>query len=409
MSLITKGEGNISSLEAVHSIGKSISANLDVEIILQEVTDATTRLTGASFGAFFYNNVDEEGNSFSLYTLSGAPREAFEKFGVPRHTGVFHPTFVDGKVLRVGDITKDSRYGRNSPHSGMPTGHLPVKSYLAVPVVSKSGEVIGGLLLGHPEENIFQKDHEEIVVEIATQAAISLDNSRLFDKVRALSKKKDEFIALASHELKTPLTSVKGYLQILQRKEKDDTSKKFLDKALNEVNKLNNLVEELLHLSRIEAGMMEYEMEVFDLNLLVIEMVKTFQHSSPTHKLLYSHKGENFLVLGDKQRIEQVLLNLLTNAVKYSPEANEVEIFVDSDNDEITVTVKDHGLGLLPNQQVKLFDKFYRAENSKGINGLGLGLYISKQIIERHNGEIGVRSTEKKGSEFFFKLEGVKS
>ena len=405
MNHTQKEDDYLESLEVLHSIGKKISANLDVHTIMQEVTDSTTALTGAHFGAFFYNNTDESGETFSLYTLSGAPREAFEKFGVPRHTGVFHPTFVEKKVVRVGDITKDDRFGKNSPHSWMPKGHLPVKSYLAVPVISKTGEAIGGLLYGHPEPDVFQGKHEEIVLDIAAQAAISLHNTKLLDQVKELNKKKDEFIALASHELKTPLTSVKGYLQVLQRTEQDSLSKQFINKALDQVNRLNKLVEELLHLSRMEAGKMEYTMENFDINEMVSEVIDGYCHSCQSHDISFSSSDSNPKVRGDKQRIEQVVLNLLSNAVKYSPEANKVEVSVDAFDDEVFVRVRDYGEGLSKHQHRRLFERFYRADNSSGVGGLGLGLYHSKQIIDRHNGTIGVKSAPLKGSEFFFSLK----
>jgi GAF domain-containing protein len=116
---------------------------------MQAITDAATQLTGAEFGSFFYNGTDGNGDAYLLYTLSGAPREAFENFGQPRPTEVFGPTFYGGAPVRSDDITKDPRYGSMAPHHGMPPGHLPVRSYLAASVVSRSGEVIGGLFFGH--------------------------------------------------------------------------------------------------------------------------------------------------------------------------------------------------------------------------------------------------------------------
>jgi PAS domain S-box-containing protein len=138
-------------LEALNRIAKSIADDLDLTRIVQTVTDSATELIGARFGAFFYNVTDDSGEAYRLFTLSGAPREAFEKFGMPRSTAVFGPTFHGQGVVRSDDIRKDPRYGKSAPYYGMPQGHLPVVSYLAVPVVSRSGEVHGGLFFAHDQ------------------------------------------------------------------------------------------------------------------------------------------------------------------------------------------------------------------------------------------------------------------
>ncbi|QED39048.1 PAS domain S-box protein [Antarcticibacterium arcticum] len=393
-----------SNLEILNSIGKSISENLDVQGVLQRVTDATTKLTGASYGAFFYNDYQENGESFKLYTLSGAARESFEKLGMPRHTALFAPTFADKEVVRIDDILLDPRYGKNFPQAGMPAAHLPVRSYLAVPVVSKTGEVIGGLLFGHPEPGIFTASHEDIVINIAAQAAVSLDNSKLFEQVKNLSDRKDEFIALASHELKTPLTTIKGYLQVLAKKEKDSLSELFISKSLNQVNKLNNLVDDLLNMSRIEAGKMEFNLEVFDLSELLREIAETFLYSHTSHSVLLKIDDYPVMVNCDRPRIEQAIINLLSNAIKYSPGAEKVYMGLNIQDRFASVYIRDEGTGLTREQQRQLFTRFYRAENTKGISGLGLGLYLTRQIIENHNGEVGVKSKYGEGSEFFFTL-----
>lgn len=163
----------------LNRIGRMLAGELDLERIVQAVTDAATELSGASFGAFFYNVTDAQGESFVLFALSGAPRSAFEKFGLPRNTAVFDPTFRGTGIVRSDDIRKDPRYGKNYPHHGMPKGHLPVVSYLAVPVVSRSGEVHGGLFFGHDQPGVFTAESEEIVAGIAAHAAIAIDNARL--------------------------------------------------------------------------------------------------------------------------------------------------------------------------------------------------------------------------------------
>ena len=170
--------------EALYRIGSRLAAELDVHRLVQTVTDEATSLVGAAFGAFFYNVLDERGESYTLYTISGVPREAFSKFPMPRNTDVFSPTFRGECVVRCDDITKDPRYGRNEPHRGMPPGHLPVRSYLAVPVQSRSGEVLGGLFFGHPEVGVFADRDERLVAGIASQAAIAIDNARLYQALR---------------------------------------------------------------------------------------------------------------------------------------------------------------------------------------------------------------------------------
>jgi PAS domain S-box-containing protein len=168
------------TLETLNRVGAAVAAELDLERAVQVVTDAATELSGAEFGSFFYNVLDESGGRYMLYTLSGVPREAFSKFPMPRATALFGATFEGTGIVRSDDVTKDPRYGKNDPHYGMPKGHLPVRSYLAVPVVSRSGEVLGGLFFGHHEVGVFTERAERFVRGIATQAAIAIDNARAY-------------------------------------------------------------------------------------------------------------------------------------------------------------------------------------------------------------------------------------
>ncbi len=167
------------TLEILNRVGSALVAGRDLEKMVQAVTDAGCEISGAAFGAFFYNVKNERGESYTLYTVSGVPREAFAKFPMPRNTEVFAPTFAGEGVVRVDDILADPRYGKNAPHFGMPKGHLPVRSYLAVPVKTHGGEVLGGLFFGHPEAGRFTQDSEDVLVAIAAQAAIAIDNAKL--------------------------------------------------------------------------------------------------------------------------------------------------------------------------------------------------------------------------------------
>nr|WP_307437781.1 response regulator [Labrys monachus] len=168
------------TLEVLNEVGTAVAAELDIDRAVQVVTDAATELTGAAFGSFFYNVLDGRGESYTLYTLSGVAKEAFSRFAMPRNTAVFAPTFRGEGVVRSDDITRDGRYGRNEPYFGMPKGHLPVRSYLAVPVASRTGEVLGGLFFGHPRPGMFTERAERLAIGIAAQAAIAIDNARLY-------------------------------------------------------------------------------------------------------------------------------------------------------------------------------------------------------------------------------------
>lgn len=188
-------------LAALNKIGSIVAAELDLERVVQLVTDAATDLCGAAFGSFFYNVTDENGEAYTLYTLSGAPREAFARFPMPRNTAVFGPTFRGEGIVRSADITQDPRYGRNEPYTGMPKGHLPVRSYLAAPVLSQSGEVLGGLFFGHSEADRFSERAERILAAIALQAGIAIDKAKLYRSAQdEIRRRKNIEIALRESE-----------------------------------------------------------------------------------------------------------------------------------------------------------------------------------------------------------------
>lgn len=203
------------TLEVLNTVGAAIAGNLDLEKIVQTVTDAATELSGAQFGAFFYNVINERGESYTLYSISGVPREAFSKFPMPRNTAIFNPTFTGTGILRSDNILKHRNYGKSDPHFGMPKGHLPVVSYLAVPVVSRSGEVLGGLFFGHEREAVFNDRAERIVAGIAAQAAIAIDNARLFQAAqrelaerRRVEAHQELLLAELNHRVKNTLAIV---------------------------------------------------------------------------------------------------------------------------------------------------------------------------------------------------------
>ncbi|MDB5279255.1 MAG: domain S-box protein [Ferruginibacter sp.] len=219
-------------------------------------------------------------------------------------------------------------------------------------------------------------------------------------------ERKDEFISIASHEMKTPLTTAKAYLQMLELSvnESEEDAKLYVKKANASVNRLNELISELLDVSKIRLGKLNYNISTFNFNEMIESAVESVQLTSPNHKIIKTGKV-NDEVTGDKARLQQVLINLLTNAVKYSPYAAKVFILVEQEMDVIKVSVKDTGIGIAQQSVDKIFEKYHRVEeNAVQFQGLGVGLYISYEIIQRHNGKLWAESELGKGSTFYFTL-----
>lgn len=220
-------------------------------------------------------------------------------------------------------------------------------------------------------------------------------------------RKKDEFISIASHELKTPLTSVKGYVQLLGRSiDKGDieTVKKHLVKAQVQLEKLNELIADLLDISKIESGKLKFNKKQFSLDQLLDGVLEVIHQANPEFKII--RKGAaNQVIYADEMRIEQVIVNFLTNAIKYSPGTSEIVVNVKVEGERLYLGVRDFGIGIAPELQKNVFEKFYRVEETSiHFQGLGIGLYISAEIINRHGGEVGVKSKLGEGSEFYFML-----
>lgn len=228
----------------------------------------------------------------------------------------------------------------------------------------------------------------------------------------ALSNK-DEFISMVSHELKTPVTTLKAFTQLLLltlEKENIIRATGYLYKMDKQINKLTALIADLLDATKVNAGVLHYEKEKFDFNELVVEIVDQMRLTSETHDIDLNLTASE-LIIGDRNRIGQVITNLITNAFKYSPKANKIEIFSTLKNGRVILSVKDFGIGVPEDQQAKLFNRFFRATEVKSntFPGLGLGLYISNEIIKRHSGLLTFKSKLGEGSVFSMELPFVKS
>lgn len=232
------------------------------------------------------------------------------------------------------------------------------------------------------------------------------------DRIK-LEQTKDEFVSIASHEIKTPLTTIKAFTQIIDKKLKKDGSNTELNTYLGKMNtyitRLNQIINDFLDFSKIESGKLEYYLEEIKISDLLTEVVSDMQSITETHKIILKNETEE-KILGDKNRIAQVLINLINNAIKYSPNATQVIVESINEGDKIIISVSDFGIGIPIDSQKKIFEKFFRVSNPKkrSIEGFGLGLYISSEIIKRHGGKIWLKSEVDKGSTFYISLPKIK-
>jgi PAS domain S-box-containing protein len=230
--------------------------------------------------------------------------------------------------------------------------------------------------------------------------------SRDITELKDLERKREEFLGAASHELKTPLTSLQAYVQLMERTlNEGDVPKStlYLHKTKSYLDRLNKLISELLDISRIQGGKLECNYTSLDLDELVNEVIDGVKHT--THHKIIKKGGIAKLVIADKQRIEQVMVNLLTNAAKYSPKSDKIIVTVSEINNEAVISVQDFGIGVPEEKQQKIFERFYRAQQDQTqFQGLGLGLFISCEIVKQHKGRLWVESEEGKGSTFYFSI-----
>lgn len=296
------------SLEVLNETGAALAAELDLERVVQVVTDAGVGITGAQFGAFFYNLIDAAGESYMLYTLSGVDRSVFEAFPMPRNTAVFAPTFSGEKVVRSDDITRDERYGHNAPRKGMPAGHLPVRSYLAVPVVSRSGEVLGGLFFGHAETGVFSEAAAELVRGVAGQAAVAIDNARLYqaaqreiERRRRVEDQQGLLINELNHRVKNTLATVQSIVAQTSR------TRRSADEARQAVES------RLVALSAAHDLLTRRNWEGADLTDLVPRAIAPF---APASRIKMTGPSVD-LPPGQAIAISMALHELATNAAKY--------------------------------------------------------------------------------------------
>jgi len=431
-------------LEVLNATGALVAAELDLDVIVQSVTDAGVALTGAQFGAFFYNVIDDSGGSYMLYALSGAPREAFDNFPMPRATAIFEPTFLGKGVVRSDNVREDARYGLSGPHHGMPKGHLPVTSYLAVPVTSRTGEVLGGLFFGHVEAGVFKPEHEALLSGVAGQAATAIDNARLFRSaqreieerrraeaaLQALNATLEERVveevaqrAVAeeqlrhaqkmeaigkltggiAHDFNNMMAVVIGGLNLLQRRiARGETDvARYVEAAMDGATRASALTQRLLAFSRQQP----LAPEPIDANRLVGSMTEML-----TRTLGEQIRVETVLLAGlwrtyaDPLQLESAILNLSVNARDAMPDGGKLTIetanaYVDEryarefeipEGQYVMICVTDTGTGMTPEVAAQAFDPFF---TTKGVGqGTGLGLSQVFGFVRQSGGHVKIYS-----------------
>ena len=431
------------AFEVLSRTGAEVAAELDLDRLVQRVVDAGVELTGAKFGAFFYNVERDDGERLMLYTLSGAKISDFEHFGMPRPTQVFAPTFRGDGVIRADDITKDSRYGHNSPHSGMPRGHLPVRSFLSVPVTSRSGEVIGGLFFGHPEPGIFDPRSERVVIGLAGQAAIAMDNARLFRAAQRANQNLEQRVRERTEELQQAhealrqaqkmeaigqltggiahdfnnlLTVILGSADILKRGGlPEEKSRRYIEAIAETADRAAKLTGQLLAFARRQA----LEPVVFDVVARirsVTEMLRPLMGSRIQVEI--DAECDPCHVDADPNQLETAILNMSVNArdamsgegrltirvravKQVPPMASEAPL----EGDYVAIAIADTGSGVAPGQMERIFEPFFTTKDVG--QGTGLGLSQVFGFVKQSGGEVRVESEAGEGSTFTIYLPKV--
>ncbi|HEX6085241.1 MAG TPA: ATP-binding protein [Thermoanaerobaculia bacterium] len=326
---------------------------------------------------------------------------------------------IIGQVVATGYPSMMTDVRPSIDHTNPGTYHaspVMLASLLVLPLRTRR-EMIGALVIAANDPDRAMTDDKLPLAEVLSErAALAIENAKLYTeqvearrKVEDLSRLKDEFLSIASHELRTPVTSIKGYTQLAKMliKEGDlNTSEEYLDIALDQIDRMSRLILELLDVSRIETGRLEIRKEGIGWPQFVRDVVHRHHTAVSDRRFHVSVPDESKIVTGDRDRLEQVLGNLLENAVKYSPDGSDVTVTVEDRGESLVTAVCDRGIGIPADELAQVFERFHRGRQVSSTNygGLGLGLYITKQIIERHGGSIWVESKEGYGTTFYFSL-----
>jgi signal transduction histidine kinase/CheY-like chemotaxis protein len=320
---------------------------------------------------------------------------------------IFKPSFkADGTVL-IDDVNDDPRYGKTSNLYSWIADNLTVASYLSVPVVSRSGEIFGGLFFGHPEAGVFSERDARVVEGIAAQAAIAIDNARLYEVAKQAahenerlykqaeesSQLKEEFLATVSHELRNPLSAILGWSRLLRTGKLPPHE---IERALETIDRnartQTQLIDDLLDVSRIITGKLRMDVHPIVPNLLIEAVIEAVQPAADAKGVLLEKVIDTSspAMAGDPVRLQQVVWNLLSNAIKFTPRGGWVRVVFERIDSHLEIVVSDSGQGISSEFLPYVFDRFRQADqrNSRRHGGMGLGLAIVKHLVEMHGGSV---------------------
>ncbi|HEX5754326.1 MAG TPA: CHASE domain-containing protein [Archangium sp.] len=375
--------------EGLARVGLVLASRLDTQTILQRMTEEGTLLTRAEAGAYLVRQCPD---ARGVEALAAVPREA----AAALTSAVVMPwveRIFQGERVREEDLRAEPLLGGKG--NGW-KGAWPVVSCLGVPVRGRNGETMGALLFAHTRPGHFRPEHVQWVEGLAAQASVALDNARLYRASQDSVRAREEFMSIASHELKSPLNGLSLRLQMLESMARSGAPPERLLATIQGgragVQRLARLISELMDMARITGGRFRIERTETDLGELVREVSERLEPEAlRSGSQLRLSAGANLTGSWDGMRLEQVVTNLLDNAIKYGA-GLPIDISVHRDGDWAVLEVVDHGIGIPPARLPRVFDRFERAVSDQQYTGLGLGLYISRQIVELHGGTIQVES-----------------
>lgn len=393
-------------IETLQRIGSSLTSQLDRGKLVAEITKEAIQLTGAEFGAFYYTVTGEDGERYVRHlTTAGAPENALPGANPDTNVGItpmLAHAFHSKGVVRLGDIQADPRFAELARQGGSPA----LRSYMAVPVVSNSGTMIGGLFFGHSRNNAFSERDERIVVGIAGWASVAMDNARLYEEAQRALQARERVLAVVSHDLRNPLNAISIAAEALLDPSFDaDLRTRYIKTIQRGVHRSNRLINDLLDVSRIEAGQLSVDTAAQTVQGLLAQAVHDHEMLAGERSIRLRTDIEANIprVRADRERILQVLGNLISNALRFTETGGTIDLRAVAAKGAVRLSVADTGAGIPAEALPHVFDRYWQARK-QGRGGAGLGLAIAKGIVEAHGGTLLVHSKEGVGTEFSFTL-----